>query len=181
MPAHRPSPRTASSSPAGYSTTPLVKKLGIKPGDVVALYGAPDHYLALLGELPEGATTRDGGSGAVPFAHFFTASRAALQKALPKLAKVVFPDGMLWVSWPKKGGRMHLTKQRSTVRDAGELPIVASQVMRPTDGVSGDDVLDETGVRELVLPTVLVDVKVCAIDADWSGHKFVWRKELRGK
>ena len=76
---------------------------------------------------------------------------------------------------------MHLTKQRSTVRDAGELPIVASQVMRPTDGVSGDDVLDETGVRELVLPTGLVDVKVCAIDADWSGHKFVRRKELRGK
>jgi hypothetical protein len=145
----RSSTRAAASGPAGDSGTPLVKKLGIKPGDVVALYGAPDHDVALLGELPAGVTIRDGGTGQAPFAHFFTASRAALQKALPKLAKVVSSDGMLWISWPKK-----------------------------SSSLAGD--LDENGVRELVLPSGLVDVKVCAVDADWSGHKFVWRKELRG-
>lgn len=155
MPAPRPTPHPglriapAAAAPAGYSGTPLVKKLGIQPGHVVALYGAPDHYLALLGELPPGVTIRAGGKGAAPFAHFFTASRAALAKALPMLAKVVFPDGMLWISWPKRSSPL-----------------------------AGD--LDENGIRERVLPSGLVDVKVCAVDADWSGHKFVWRKELRG-
>ena len=139
----------ASTAAAGYSGTPLVKKLGIKAGDVVALHGAPPHYRTLLGELPPGVTFREGGSGAAPFVHCFTASRAELSKLLPKLAKSIFPAGTLWISWPKK-----------------------------TSPLAAD--LDENGVRELVLPSGLVDVKVCAVDADWSGHKFVWRKELRG-
>lgn len=133
---------------AGYSGTPLPKKLGIAAGDVVALHHAPPHFLSLLGDLPPGVTFRNGGSGAARLAHFFTASRAALAKALPKLGKSVFPDGRLWISWPKK-----------------------------SSALAGD--LDENGVRELALPLGLVDVKVCAIDADWSGLLLMWRKERR--
>lgn len=138
----------AVASAAGYSGTPLVKKLGIEPGDVVALFGAPADFRELLGALPPGVTIRDRGQGKSSYAHFFTASRAALVKALPKLGKVIFPDGNLWISWPKKSSPL-----------------------------AGD--LDENGVREACLPLGLVDVKVCAIDADWSGLKLVWRRERR--
>jgi len=140
--------KRAARTTAGYSGTPLPKKLSIAAGDVVALHHAPPGFRALLGELPPGVTFRDGGHASVPLAHFFTPSRAALAKALPKLGKSVFPAGRLWISWPKKSSPL-----------------------------AGD--LDENGVRELALPLGLVDVKVCAIDADWSGLLLMWRKERR--
>ncbi len=91
-----------------------MKKLGIKAGDLVALFGAPPHYLHLLGELPPGVTFRDGGRGTACFAHCVTASRAELARLLPKLAKIVFPAGTLWISWPKRSSPL--------VRGFGPLP-----------------------------------------------------------
>ena len=133
---------------AGYSGTPLVKKLGIAPGAKVAILGAPDGFDATLGELPEGAVVTRRLGGRRDLVLVFVTERAALAGRLDALRAAIAPDGMIWVAWPKKAARM------------------------PTD-------VTENVVREVVLPTGLVDVKVCAIDATWSGLKVVIRKELR--
>jgi hypothetical protein len=133
---------------AGYSGTPLVRKLGIKPGARVAILGAPQGFDATLGTLPEGvAVTRRLGAGQ-DVVIFFTTERAALADRLGALRAAIAPDGMVWVAWPKKAAGV------------------------PTD-------VTEDVVRDVVLPAGLVDVKVCAIDATWSGLKIVIRKELR--
>jgi hypothetical protein len=136
------------SAAAGYSGTPLVRKLGIKAGAKVAIIGAPEGFDATLGPLPDGVSvTRRLGAGQ-DVVIFFTTERAALAGRLDGLRAAIAPDGMVWVAWPKK----------------------ASGV--PTD-------VTEDVVRDVVLPAGLVDVKVCAIDATWSGLKLVVRKELR--
>ena len=131
---------------AGYSGTPLWKKLGLKAGMASTSIDPPADYEALLAGAPDMAwgPLREG----VGFVHLFTAIRAGLADglaaALPRLAR----DGMIWVSWPKKTSRLR------------------------------SEITEDT-VRELALPMGLVDVKVCAVDADWSGLKLVIRKELR--
>lgn len=117
---------------------------------VVAL-GAPDDYRSLLEPLPEGVTLVDelpAGGEACAFVHFFTKQRTQLQVELPRLKAALEPDGILWLSWPKKAAKV------------------------PTD-------LDGNVVRELGLASGLVDVKVCAVDATWSGLKFVYRLKDR--
>ncbi|HWI72448.1 MAG TPA: DUF3052 domain-containing protein [Baekduia sp.] len=133
---------------AGYSGTPLVKKLGVKDGMRVAILGAPEGFDATLGELPEGVAVARRLGGSKDMVVFFTISRAELAGRLEALRRAIAPDGMVWVAWPKKAS-----------------------------GVTTD--MTEDVVREVVLPTGLVDVKVCAIDATWSGLKVVIRKELR--
>ena len=127
---------------AGYSGTPLVQKLGIKPGHEVAVIGAPPMF-ALEGVMPR--TSARGRNDVI--VAFFT-ERSALARRLPALGRALVVDGGLWVAWPKR----------------------ASGV--PTD-------ITEDTVRELALPTGLVDNKVCAIDDIWSGLRLVLRKELR--
>ena len=90
--------------------------------------------------LPEGA--RD-------MIHIFTRSAAEVDQALPILRDMINPDGMIWVSWPKKASKV------------------------PTD-------VTEDLIRNRALADGLVDVKVCAVDAVWSGLKLVVRSELRG-
>jgi hypothetical protein len=133
---------------AGYSGTPLVQKLGFKPGMKAAILGAPEGFDDMLGALPEGVavSTRLGGSKDMVI--LFVTERAVLARRLDALRAAIAPDGMVWVAWPKKAAKME------------------------TD-------ITEDVVREVVLPTGLVDVKVCAIDATWSGLKIVIRKELR--
>jgi hypothetical protein len=139
---------TAAAAPAGYSGTPLVKKLGIKAGMKVAILGAPEGFDDTLGELPEGVAVTRRLGGARDVVIVFGAERVELAKRLGALRAAIAPDGTIWVAWPKK----------------------ASGV--PTD-------ITEDVVRDVVLPTGLVDVKVCAIDATWSGLKIVIRKALR--
>jgi hypothetical protein len=82
---------------------------------------------------------------------FFARSRDELVSNLDALARAIHPAAAAWISWPKKAAARRI----------------------PTD-------LTEDGIRELVLPGGdLVDVKVCAVDDDWSGLKLVWRKERR--
>ena len=135
-------------STAGYSGTPLQKKLGFKPGFTAAYVAAPDGFDALLGELPEGVTVRRGLRGPLDLVVCFVTARAELERRLPKLRAALAPAGMLWVAWPKR----------------------ASGV--PTD-------ITEDVVREVALPTGLVDTKVAAIDDTWSGLRLVIRRELR--
>jgi hypothetical protein len=85
---------------AGYSGTPLVKKLGIKPGARVAFVGAPPGFQAQLGEVPEGV--RLGAQKPVDVLVFFPQSRRELAGKFAKLAERLSPRGRLWVAWPKK-------------------------------------------------------------------------------
>jgi hypothetical protein len=133
-------------SSAGYSGTPLVKKLGIKPADRAVWLDAPAHFEALLGahEAQVKGSLRGGAEVVV----CFVSERRVLAKRVEGLKRAIAPDGMAWIAWPKK-----------------------------SSGVETD--ITEDVIRDVVLPTGLVDVKVCAIDATWSGLKLVIRKELR--
>jgi hypothetical protein len=129
---------------AGYSGTPLWKKLGIKTNSVFLTVNPPENYRELLAGMPAGieiATAADPPQG---FVHLFVTSLAALKKQLPRLKKALAADGVIWVSWPKKAS-----------------------------GVKTD--VTEDRIREVALPLGLVDVKVCAVDATWSGLKLVIR------
>lgn len=135
----------------GYSGTPLVKKLGLKPGMTVLFLDLPDDLqeLAQTEGLARVETGLEGVTGReFDLIHLFETDRERLAARLPATRAALKADGTLWLSWPKKSSRV-----RSTITE---------------------DVL-----REVLLPQGLVDVKVCAVDAVWSGLKFVFRKELR--
>lgn len=93
-------------SPAGYSGTPLAKKLGIPDGESFVTLGAPENYDALVAPLPKGTkrTTRAGKSPA--FVHLFTAKKSELAASLKDLRKSLTQDGVVWVSWPKKTSKV---------------------------------------------------------------------------
>jgi hypothetical protein len=85
----------------GYSGKTLGAKLGYRAGQRVRVLGAPDGYWALCAIDPATLEIRARGDG-LHLVHAFATSRAALARALPKLAAAIAPDGMLWLSWPKK-------------------------------------------------------------------------------
>jgi hypothetical protein len=89
---------------AGYSGTPLAKKLGIKPGFKVLLIGEPDYYLNLFTDMPDNIYLN--GHKPVNFIHFFARSNAELLLQLPILKQQIMQDGMIWVSWPKKASKI---------------------------------------------------------------------------
>jgi len=134
---------------AGYSSTPLAKKLGYKPGLTVHLHQAPAHYQKILAlDDPKSVTWLKEPKAGVQFIHAFTTEFAELGKLLALYRKRLAPEGAVWVSWPKKASKV------------------------PTD-------ITEDRIRDACLPLGLVDIKVCAVDEVWSGLKLVIRKELR--
>jgi hypothetical protein len=132
---------------AGYSGTPLQRKLGFKPGMTAAYLDAPDHLDALLGDL-DGVTVRRSLRGSADLVLCFVTERRALERRAARLREAIAPDGMVWVCWPKRASKV------------------------ATD-------MTEDVVRDVLLPTGLVDVKVAAVDETWSGLKLVVRRELR--
>lgn len=132
---------------AGYSGTPLRRKLGViaaqrwwrlaMPEDVAVAIDADGPPLLLKAPEP-----------GMDAAHLFVTSRAVLAAELARLRPWLAPAGMIWVSWPKKTAKV------------------------PTD-------VTEDVIRSLALPLGYVDVKVCAVDAVWSGLKLVIRKSER--
>ena len=132
----------------GYSGTPLAKKLGINAGGRVVARDAPADYRELLAPLPDGVRFEASVSHAVDIVHVFADRKTRLAGELVALRNSIRPDGVVWVSWPKKASK------------------VATDI---TEGT----------VRELALPLGFVDVKVCAVNAVWSGLKLVIRRELR--
>lgn len=137
---------------AGYSGTPLPKKLGIKPGARICFVDAPADFPHTLGELPPDVwvTSGDGDEDRLDLVLYFTASADALRTRFDALAASLVPAGMLWIAWPKRASKV------------------------PTD-------LTEDVVRAIALERGMVDVKVCAIDATWSGLKLVYRLADRPK
>jgi len=133
---------------------PLHKKLGIRPGLTGAVVAPPEEDL--LFPLPEGFTVLasfdelGSAEGLFDYLHFFAHNRGDLVKDFNRLRDKLAPGGSLWISWIKQ----------SSARGGGGLP--------------GD--LNENAIRRLALASGLVDVKVAALDAEWSALKLVWRR-----
>lgn len=126
---------------AGYSPAPQARKLGLKPGQRVAIDAAPPGWT--LDDPPEIDYVTDGPADVIVA---FVRSCADLDPST--WGERIFPDGAVWIAWPRKA--------------AGHVSDVT-----------------ENAIRDAVLPPGLVDVKVAAIDEDWSGLKVVWRREKR--
>ena len=103
---------------AGYSETPLLKKLGIKPEMKVAIINPPDDLPKELQVIPEvklvAKPTKD-----MDFILFFTDSKKEFEKNFPKLGASLVSNGMLWISWPKKASKMQTDLNENIIRDFG--------------------------------------------------------------
>jgi len=134
---------------AGYSGTPLVKKLGFKEGFRVGLVNPPKGFQRELSPLPNNVKIMVGRiPKSLDLILLFADSQQTLRKEFPRLARKLAENGMLWIAWPKKAS-----------------------------GVATD--LSDNTVRQIGLDAGLVDVKVCAVNDIWSGLKFVYRLKDR--
>jgi hypothetical protein len=135
---------------AGYSATPLWRKLGVKEGMQLTLIDEPPGWS--VAGLPHGAAAVaerwDAGGDPAQLIVAFCPELAAVHERIAALGARIFPDGALWIAWPRRAGG-----HESDIR--------------------------EHDIREAALPLGLVDVKVAALDQDWSGLRLVWRRERR--
>lgn len=104
---------------AGYSKRPLYKKLGYKAGMVAAWVQTPDEYEPLLAPLPEGITIDQALTQSYDLIHFFTKERAELEQQFPHLKAAVKPNGMIWISWPKKASKVPTDLTEDVIREIG--------------------------------------------------------------
>lgn len=104
---------------AGYSGTPLLKKLGIKSGFRVYVYSPPKAYFDWLDPLPEKLDISEKLSGNFDFIHIFVEDRKTFQSVLLKAKRYLKMDGMLWVSWPKKSSGVVTDLDENTIREFG--------------------------------------------------------------
>ena len=111
-------PGSAGAGPAGYSGTPLPKKLGVKPGTRLVLFGAPPGFETALGALPDGARMRRGGSATADLAVWFVQSRADLARRIRGRAAAI-PPGGIWIAWRKKASGVASDVGEADVRAAG--------------------------------------------------------------
>jgi hypothetical protein len=138
-----------SNAAAGYSGSPLIKKLGIKPDMKIAVWNEPAAYWHYLSPLPSTIRVLARVSpGAADMVHLFATTAAHFNTLLRRAKPLIHSSGMIWVSWPKKAS-----------------------------GVPSD--LDENMIRSAALKAGLVDVKVCAVDEVWSGLKLLYRLKDR--
>jgi hypothetical protein len=133
---------------AGYSGTPLARKLSLKDGLRTWWEAMPATVRAEIEAEGVALELLPAPVAPVDAAHVFVTSRPALEDAVARLLPLLASAGFLWVSWPKKASRV------------------------PTD-------ITEDVIRDVALPLSLVDVKVCAVDATWSGLKLVIRSARR--
>jgi hypothetical protein len=133
---------------AGYSGTPLAKKLSLKDGMRVWWEGMPDSVRVDIAAEGLELQLLDRPEPPIDAAHAFVTDRTDLDAKLHQLMPLLAFSGFIWVSWPKKASKV------------------------PTD-------ITEDVIRDVCLPMGLVDVKVCAVDAIWSGLKLMRRRSLR--
>lgn len=107
---------------AGYSGTPLARKLGVTDETTIVAIGAPKNYRALLAPLPAGARISPRGSTAPRFVHLFSTARADLAKRLHQLRGTLAQDGVVWVSWPKRAAKIETDITEDTIRSVA-LPL----------------------------------------------------------
>jgi hypothetical protein len=104
---------------AGYSGTPLIQKIGIKPGHRIIVRNHPASFIKDLGKLPEGTQTAERVSGNANVVVYFTDRLAELQKDFARLSAALVADGMLWISWPKKASGRPTDLTEDIVRRVG--------------------------------------------------------------
>ena len=102
---------------AGYSGTPLPKKLGIKEGHQVAFPAAPDDFAETLGELPDGVVAKPVARGPLDVVVLFVRRRAELERRVDALGRAIFPDGGLWIAWPKRTSGIASDMTEDVVRE----------------------------------------------------------------
>ena len=134
--------------PAGYSETPLAKKLNLRDDQRVWFHAMPESVQDEIGEYALDLIFVADPAEGIDAAHIFVTTREELSSLLATLRNQIATDGHIWVSWPKQASK------------------------GPTD-------VPQDTIREVALPTGLVDTKVCAVDETWSGLKLVIRKDLR--
>ncbi len=135
--------------PAGYSQTPLARKLGIKENHAVLFINEPKHYFKLFEDLPINLEYVDKPiPNSVDFVHLFCIDHATMLAEAEICKKALKKTGILWVSWPKGSSNIKTDLKREPIRNH-------------------------------LLSLGLVDIKVAAIDADWSGLKFMYRLKDR--
>ena len=139
-------PLVPASQMAGYSGTPLPKKLGIKGGSVVALIDPPADFDKTLGQLPPRARLVLGQQPDADLTIWFCRAQADLDARMGAVRERLTGRERLWIAWPKR-----------------------------SSGLASD--LGQSGVRAAGLGCGLVDFKICAIDATWSGLQFVPRRK----
>ncbi|WP_374009345.1 DUF3052 family protein [Leifsonia sp. LS-T14] len=133
------------STAAGYSSTPLWKKLGLQPGMRATVLHADTGWRVPLDDGPAVTWVDDGAAGLI--LAFYRSADTSLSE-LDDLGERIRPDGMIWAAWPRKA--------------AGHVSDLSENV-----------------IRDAALARGLVDVKVAALDTDWSGLKLVWRRTNR--
>ena len=134
----------------GYSGTPMVKKLGIKPAFNCWLINEPKHYFQMVMDIPlDVKFHKEVKQQTFGFVHLFNTDHNDLKETVEKIQETLVLNGMYWESWLK--GKSKIPKSTN-----------------------------ETFIRNIILETEMVDVKLCTVDEDWSGLKFVTRKERRG-
>lgn len=116
--AHPPKkPVIPESALAGYSGTPLVKKLGVKPDNLVALVGAPKRFEQTLGRLPHGVSLRHRVQGKRDLTIWFTQTKKDLNDRVERMAKIAGDN--LWIVWPKKTSELASDLTQAEVRKVG--------------------------------------------------------------
>jgi hypothetical protein len=120
----------------GYSGTPLIKKLGIRPDSRILFVSSPRSFYSLLGPLPTQAVVKR--DGVLDFAILFVKSRSELVKGFPQLRDRLESNGMLWVAWPKKTSGVSTDLTEGVVRTYGlESGLVDVKVCAIDDTWSG--------------------------------------------
>lgn len=135
--------------PAGYSGTPLARKLSLKDGMRVWRDGMPDAVADEIGREGLALDLLPVPEAPIDAAHIFVTRRSDLEAKLARLRPLLAPGGFIWVSWPKKASGVATDITEDRIRDS---------VLPSTD---------------------LVDVKVCAVDPVWSGLKLMVRRKGR--
>ena len=102
---------------AGYSGTPLARKLGFKPGMRAHYSGAPDGFHALLGELPDGVRVLARPADRLDLVVLFVRERRELERRLPALQRPLDSAGMLWVAWPKRSSKVPTDVTEDVIRE----------------------------------------------------------------
>ena len=104
---------------AGYSNTPLIKKLGIKEGFTMAFVNPPEHFSDELGSLPADAILTTRRTQRLDFAIVFALKEKTLKREFERVARKLLPNGMLWVAWPKKSSGVSTDLSFANVQKIG--------------------------------------------------------------
>jgi hypothetical protein len=104
-------------APAGYSGTPLARKLGIQAGARVLAIAAPQGYADWLAPLPAGVMFEHRAGAATQLVHLFVTEREALAAQLVRLRGSLDPDAVVWVSWPKRASKLPTTVTEDVIRE----------------------------------------------------------------